>query len=582
MGQPTDLVDHLKDSDTKFQQYLQSYTTASVALLNRWPTFVPEDERFADTLKPGTEAAVRVFGEPPDAKAAEEALRGLVISGVGSPRTGAGGSTRPASSGKKEAAPSLKEEALRDKVERLSSKLRHEVSERSKANDEAMRRGLQLQSIQRDNAALQESVRRQAQQLEHARETTLRLEAQHREFVAQVETADARLVKERKLRHTWQLRAEKYQRRIEPLEAEATVLKESLSSTVTLLQEAQSKNSSVTTKAVELSRTNQRLGKVTDVALKEVGVAREDRAQAGLQLSLMADRRDELLETIDGLKLEGEEHTAALDAMEAARNAASELAQEERRLRAIAEGRLSSSANATEAAYAELTSWRKMAESREMELHTQKAHVETLLTQDAIREAEQRRLFESVSELLARVQYLGELTPESMGMSKAEALQHKDEAIRHLRALRESHALSTSPPQLYFNQTTVATGAGMLSSAPASARGGPASPRVAADKAARAGGRVNQQRIPPPAAKSDAAAAAADGALPSPRQRRAEGFDGWRAQVAPTLGGAAPPPPARTTGSQSARAAERAPAKVAATDWEKRKLVEMMNEAALC
>ena len=100
-------------------------------------------------------------------------------------------------------------------MERLSSKLRHEVSERTKANDESMRRGLQLQAIQRDNAALQESVKRQAQQLETAREVTLRLEAQHREFVAQVESADVRLVKERKLRHTWQLRAEKYQRRIE-------------------------------------------------------------------------------------------------------------------------------------------------------------------------------------------------------------------------------------------------------------------------------------------------------------------------------------------------------------------------------
>ena len=33
-----------------------------------------------------------------------------------------------------------------------------------------MRRGLQLQAVQRDNGALQETVRRQAQQLEHARE----------------------------------------------------------------------------------------------------------------------------------------------------------------------------------------------------------------------------------------------------------------------------------------------------------------------------------------------------------------------------------------------------------------------------
>ena len=37
---------------------------------------------------------------------------------------------------------------------------------------------------------------------------------------------DARLVKERKERHKWQLRAEKYQKQLAPLEAEAKVLKQ--------------------------------------------------------------------------------------------------------------------------------------------------------------------------------------------------------------------------------------------------------------------------------------------------------------------------------------------------------------------
>ena len=61
--------------------------------------------------------------------------------------------------------------------------------------------------------------------------------------------------------------------------------------------------------------------------------------------------------------------------------------------------------------------------------------------------------------LLARMQYLGELPPELLHMSRAEALQHRDEAMRHLRQLRESHALSTNPPQLVINSATVATGA---------------------------------------------------------------------------------------------------------------------------
>ena len=66
--------------------------------------------------------------------------------------------------------------------------------------------------------------------------------------------------------------------------------------------------------------------------------AREEKAQAGLQLSLMADRRDELLETIETLRGEGEAQAEALAAMEAARNQAADLAQEERRLRSVAEG----------------------------------------------------------------------------------------------------------------------------------------------------------------------------------------------------------------------------------------------------
>ena len=56
-----DPVDFLEQSSREFASYLQSYTAASVALLGRWPNFVPEEERFADTLEKGSEAATRGF-----------------------------------------------------------------------------------------------------------------------------------------------------------------------------------------------------------------------------------------------------------------------------------------------------------------------------------------------------------------------------------------------------------------------------------------------------------------------------------------------------------------------------------------
>ena len=59
----TDMVDLLGHSGAKFNDYLQAYSAASVALLGRWPTFVPEEERYRDTLVPGSEAAERVFGD---------------------------------------------------------------------------------------------------------------------------------------------------------------------------------------------------------------------------------------------------------------------------------------------------------------------------------------------------------------------------------------------------------------------------------------------------------------------------------------------------------------------------------------
>ena len=73
-----------------------------------------------------------------------------------------------------------------------------------------------------------------------------------------------------------------------------------------LLEHAQSTGTSAAVRAADLAHTNERLGSVTENALKQANAAREGRAHAGLQLALMADRRDELIEQIDKLKAEAD------------------------------------------------------------------------------------------------------------------------------------------------------------------------------------------------------------------------------------------------------------------------------------
>ena len=57
-----DIAEQMAKTNESFSAYLQQYTKASVNLLRRWPAFVPEEERYADVLEPGTAAAHRVFG----------------------------------------------------------------------------------------------------------------------------------------------------------------------------------------------------------------------------------------------------------------------------------------------------------------------------------------------------------------------------------------------------------------------------------------------------------------------------------------------------------------------------------------
>lgn len=226
-GSSDEVAARMEAVQEEFARYLQSYTAASVALLGRWPTFLSEDERSAEALEVEDLSPFMHGPEMPP---------GLRVEAQPSTLAERGGARRRPSEGSQQNRPpsqpvsvsgtevSIREDDLRGAVEKLSGKLRHEVHARTQAADESMRRGTQLQALQREALQLQETVKRQSQQLEHAREVTLKLEEELREGKQNVESADSRLVKERKERHKWRLRAERLEKRIDPLEAEAKVL----------------------------------------------------------------------------------------------------------------------------------------------------------------------------------------------------------------------------------------------------------------------------------------------------------------------------------------------------------------------
>jgi len=242
-------------------------------------------------------------------------------------------------------------------------------------------------------------------------------------------------------------------------------MKESIRGLKELLAQERQRAGEATAKVSHLEASNARLMRGATSASHEASTHREHHAHKELQLTLMADRRDELLETIERLQADAAEHAQSLGAIQRARQDADVLVQEEQQRRAAAERASDDAISSSKDAWATARQWQLQSEADREELERQRQHCSALLTQDSLREREQEKLFNAVSEVLARIQYLGEIPPHQMGMSKAEALQHREEAVRHLKFLREAHALSTNPPKLVLNRATLQTGAALLETA---------------------------------------------------------------------------------------------------------------------
>jgi len=181
---------------------------------------------------------------------------------------------------------------------------------------------------------------------------------------------------------------------------------------------------------------------------------------------VVEEMEEEMVEEIESLRGEVSELENARRQLEGALKEAKRSQEAERKARLEAEAVAAEARNKAEAEAQRGAKRQAENERSTAELQTHKQYVATLMAQDAIREAEQRKLFDTVSELLGRVQYLGSVPPEDLGIGAAEAYHHRTEAVRHLRALREAHSLSTFSHNLVMAPATMAMGAAMLKNGP--------------------------------------------------------------------------------------------------------------------
>ena len=98
------VASQLEASSVKFAEYLQAYTAASVQLLGRWPSFVPDDAQYAETLEPGS---LDVFMIGP---LLPEGAERLSVEGA---KAGAPGASRDLRSAAQSESASVTEEKLR-------------------------------------------------------------------------------------------------------------------------------------------------------------------------------------------------------------------------------------------------------------------------------------------------------------------------------------------------------------------------------------------------------------------------------------------------------------------------------------
>ena len=585
------MQDLMQDANLVFAEYLQKYTAASVSLLGRWPAFIEEKDRYAETLEPGHLEPFMI-----DPKMTDE-LKALRIQGY-KPSSRRGGSSATSSAealGTGNAAADMTIGQLKLQLDKMSAKLREANHAKQKAVDELTSKSRVLDKARSDVETMEVEVKRLQTLLDASRDKQMALASELTDLYSSSSNSDEAMVRERKAKFLWQTKFEKLEKQIEPLQKENAVLRAANAEMSLATDGARQRAAEASARARELEAQQERYKREAVDKTQRANDFREKEAYKDMQLTLMADRRDELMERIEEIEAEAAERAKALAQLEAARLQAVAKADKERKLRETAESAASDAAAATAEAMRQVALFKQQSAADRAELQAQREHCAALLTQDGVREAEQRKLFDAVSELLARAQYLGEVPEHLLGMSKMEALEHRQEAIRHLRLLREAHTLSAFGPSLTLNHATMATGAAMLAAA-ISPRISPrdhSSPRGSKPDAKPAASPRDPSAVPgvPVTASKGRRASSAEGAVPGAAKTLPPGFGAFRAEVEASLAseaavggqtlGARPSPRGRQRAGDPAREPVGKLGARQSDEWEKQKLLGLMQATDL-
>ena len=184
---------------------------------------------------------------------------------------------------------------------------------------------------------------------------------------------------------------------------------------------------------MQVKRLQRRLDEVSSQLL----TAREGRATATLEIALLGDRKDDLAEALQMAAAKAADDARVLAEERSARRRAEATVQSsaEQRKRAEAEAAAAEAGAAAEAA--ERDEWRQRCEATQAALEAALLRQRRMGEEDKRREDEQVSLFTTVAELLARVQSLGAVQPEDLGIGATEMHAHRDDALKHLRGRQD-------------------------------------------------------------------------------------------------------------------------------------------------
>ena len=320
------MQDLMQDANLVFAEYLQKYTAASVSLLGRWPAFVEEKDRYAETLEPGHLEPFMI-----DPKMTDE-LKALRIQGY-KPSSRRGGSSATSSVealGTGNAAADMTIGQLKLQLDKMSTKLREASHAKQKAVDDLTAKSRVLDKARSDVEAMEVEVKRLQTLLDASRDKQMALASELTDLYSSSSNSDEAMVRERKAKFLWQTKFEKLEKQIEPLQKENAVLRAANAEMSLATDGARQRAAEASARARELEAQQERYKREAVDKTQKANDFREKEAYKDMQLTLMADRRDELIERIEELEAEAAERAKALAQLEAARLQAVAKADKER------------------------------------------------------------------------------------------------------------------------------------------------------------------------------------------------------------------------------------------------------------